>query len=274
MGGRSLHPVTVVVALLLLPGAASGGVTIPRPNRHVVDRAGIINDRAERQLEAWLADLSRKTGANVIVLTVPSTEGEDFFGFVQRHAEAWKPGTKGKDNGCLIAVALKERQVRVHPGYGLEGVLPDSWCGSASRTVVGKYFKQGHYSEGVYQLALAVANKVANGANVSLTGLPRSRVAVGQGPKSWFACGGGIFPLIMLLMIFSSMSRRNRHRGAWRGGGLLPGLFLGSMLGGMMGGGSRSSWGGGGFGGGGFGGGFGGGSFGGGFGGAGGGASW
>ena len=40
------------------------------------------------------------------MLTVVTTDGEDFFGFVQRHAELWKLGTKGRDNGALIAVIV------------------------------------------------------------------------------------------------------------------------------------------------------------------------
>jgi uncharacterized protein len=261
--------------MLVWAGSAAAELTIPKPNRFVVDRAGIIDPVIEQRLEGWLAELSQKTTANVKVLTVPTIEGQDFFDFVQRHADAWKLGTKEQDNGCLIALALQERQVRVHPGYGLEGALPDVWCTRASRQVAQQYFKKGQYAEGIYQLAVAAANKVAAEANVTLTGLPTSRVRVSSGIGRWYACGSGFFPLIVMLLIFSSMSRRHHHRGTWRGGGLLGGLFLGSMLGGMMGGGSRSSWGGGGFGGGGFGGGgFGGGSFGGGFGGAGGGASW
>ena len=38
----------------------------------------------------------------------------------------------------MIALALKERKVRLQTGYGLEGVLPDSWAGSISREVAHK----------------------------------------------------------------------------------------------------------------------------------------
>jgi uncharacterized protein len=280
MAGRRAYALSALT-LALAVGSAAAQVTIPRPNRFVVDQAGVIDAGTERQMEALLAELSQKTTANVIVLSVTTTEGEDFFDFVQRHADTWRPGAKEKDNGCIIAMAVQERQLRIHTGYGLESVLPDSWCGTVSRDAAA-HFKQGRYSGGLHQMAAQVARKVAEDAGVTLVGMPAGvpAVAVRSQGKAvpGVACGSCFVPLLALIIIFSSMSRRGRYHRRWGGGGLLQGLFLASIFSSMMGGGRRSSWGGGGFGGfggGGFGGGgFGGGSFGGGFGGGGGGASW
>ena len=251
---------------------AVANVTVRDPGTFVVDRAGIIDDRVERQLEGWLRELEQKTTAQVKVLTVPTTDGEDFFTFVQRHAELWKLGRAGRDNGALIAVAVKEHQVRIQTGYGIEPILPDSWCGTVSRKVFAAHFKRGAYSEGIFQGTVAVANKVADAANVTLTGIPDFRFAASRGAPVPAVCGVGLVPFIVFIILISSM-RRGRYYGRWGGGRLMEGLFWGAMINNMMGG-RRSSWGGGGFGGG-SGGGFGG-SFGGGgrFGGGGGGASW
>ena len=110
--------------------SASAEVTVRDPGTFVVDVAHVMDDMAERKLEGYLRELEQKTGTQVKVLTVPTTDGEDFFGFVQRHAELWKLGRKGLDNGVLVGMALQEREVRIHVGYGLEAVLPDSWCGT------------------------------------------------------------------------------------------------------------------------------------------------
>ena len=139
MGGKFWLAVGV---LLILPALSWGEVFVPDPGTYVVDSAGIIDPGTERQLEGWLRELEQKTTAQVKVLTVDSTQGEPFFSFVHRHAEAWKLGRKGQDNGALIALALKERKVRIHTGYGLEGALPDSWAGSASRAVASQFFRQ------------------------------------------------------------------------------------------------------------------------------------
>jgi len=275
------------------PLAAPAEITVRDPGKYVVDSAGIVDDDAERKLEGWLRELEQKTTAQVKVLTVPSTDGEPFFDFVQRHAELWKLGRKGEDNGVLIVVAVHEREVRIHTGYGLESALPDSWCGSLTRNVMVPPFRQGAFSAGIYQGTVAVANKVADAANVGLTGIPEYRYASERtqgAPPQGVACGAGIVPFILLIIILSSMSRRRRYYRRW-GGGLGEAIFWGSVMSDLMRGGrsrggsgglNRGSFGGfggpfGGFGGfsggrsGGFGGSFGGGGR---FGGGGGGAKW
>ena len=132
------HSVTRAILIfpfivLALPHLVSAEVTVRDPGSYVVDAANIIDPANEQQMNLWLAELEQKTTAQIKVLTVTTIDGEDFFGFVQRHAELWKLGRKGKDNGALIPLAINERKVRIHTGYGLEGMMQDAWCGSVSR---------------------------------------------------------------------------------------------------------------------------------------------
>ena len=158
---------------------------------------------------------------------------------------------------------LADRKVRIHTGYGLEGALPDSWIGSLSRKTAEQYFRQKKYSEGLYHLTAAVANKAADDAGVKLTGAPNERHVA---PQNNASPAQNTATVIFILLVFAFvMYRAYRQSGSssgWFGG---PGGF----------GGFGGGFGGGGFGGGSFGGG-GGGSFGGGgsSGGGGGGASW
>jgi len=246
--------------------------TIPDPGTYVVDQANVIDANTRRQMEGWLRELEQKTGAQVKVLTVATTGGEDFLGFVQRHAEAWKLGRAGKDNGVLIAVAVADRQARIHPGYGLEAVLPDSWCGSLHRNVFVNNFRGGQFSTGIFQGTVAVANRIADDAKIQLTGIPDFRHRRSTAPVA--AVGGGFSTLFVLMIVLIVLSRRRRCYGRW-GGGFGGGLFWGSVMSNVLrggrgfGGGFRGGFGGGGFGG--FGGSFGGGGR---FGGGGGGGSW
>jgi uncharacterized protein len=103
----------------------------------------------EQRLEGWLRELEQKTTAQVKVLTVDSLDGEDVFAFAQRHAELWKLGRKGKDNGVLLVVVPKKAgqqgEIRIHTGYGEEGTVPDSWCGSLARATRDRYLKRNQY---------------------------------------------------------------------------------------------------------------------------------
>lgn len=268
---------TFRLALALIPvlvhRVAVGEITVTDPGTYVVDRAGIVDDRVEASLNNWLRELEQKTTAQVKVLTVPTIDGEDFFAFTQRHAENWKLGQRARDNGVLVAVAVAERKVRVQVGYGLEAVLPDSWCGSLSRSVFAANFRSGKFSDGVFDGTVAIANKIADDAKVTLTGIPsfRHRPKRDLVPKL-----AGVVPVVVILLIVLA-TRRRRFGRRRRWGGVLEAMLWESMLrGGMRGRGGFSGFGGfggsfGGRGGGGFGGSFGGGGR---FGGGGGGASW
>ncbi|MEK7731253.1 MAG: TPM domain-containing protein, partial [Planctomycetota bacterium] len=204
MRGSGWSYIIAVIGVATSGHRVAATPTIQDPGTYVIDRAGIIDDGIERQLEGWLRELEQKTTAQVKVLTVPTTDGEDLFSFVQRHAELWKLGRSGRDNGVLIAVAVKEREDRIHVGYGLESVLPDSWCGSLRRQTFVPHFKQGRFSDGLYQGVVAVANKVADAANVTLTGIPDFRHrGTRAAPRTAF-CGAGLVPIIVLIIMVSA----------------------------------------------------------------------
>jgi uncharacterized protein len=225
---------------------ADAEITVPDDGRFVLDRAGLLQPEVQQKLETWLTELEQKTTAQGKLLTVPTNDGEDVFGFSQRHAERWKLGQRGKDNGALIVLAVAEREVRIHTGYGLESVLPDSWCGSASREVAGRYFKQGDYSSGLDALVTRVIHRIAGDAEVTIQGVPKPQPAAEVEDRGGEVC---FIALIILFVILHTLFGGRRGRRRW-GRGLVVG---GSSYGGRSSGGR--SFGGGSFGGGRFGGG-------------------
>ena len=188
-------------------------------------------------MEAFLTELEQKTTVQIIVITVDTIGDEDWNGWTIRHAEQWKLGQKGKDNGAIIALIVNERHCRIETGYGIEGILPDSWCGTNSRAIADRYFKKGDYSNGLLHLTILAAQRVAEDANVQLTGMPNLPKLRTRNPGVF--CGGGLLPIIVFILIMSSISRRNRHYGRWGGGGLIEGMFWGSILSNMLGGGDH-----------------------------------
>ncbi len=229
------------------PGYLKGLPRVPRD--YVTDLAGIIDPGVRQELDGYLQELEKKTSAQVLVLTVPSLEGQAIEDYSMSVAEKWKPGQKGKDNGLLLLVAPREHRYRFEVGYGLEGTLPDSFVGTVGRRYMVPYFKRGDYSDGIALAVQAVALRIARDANVKLAGLsnapaPEDVASQGQGGRvSLFnLIFGGIFFLIAFLIFI-------RH----------PGLFLLFLFGGGGGGFGGFGGGGGGFGGGSFGGGGGGG---------------
>jgi uncharacterized protein len=69
----------------------------------------------------------------------------------------WGIGQKGKDNGVLLLVALKDRKARIEVGYGLEPVLPDALAGRVLDEELFPAFRKGRYADGL----LAAARRIA-----------------------------------------------------------------------------------------------------------------
>ncbi|MBW2605136.1 MAG: TPM domain-containing protein [Deltaproteobacteria bacterium] len=249
-----------ILFLCLLVTSIAHSASVPeKPLRYVVDQAGIVDDTAENRLNGYLQELEQKTTAQMVILTISSLEGESIedLSITIAH-DKWKLGQKGKDNGLLFLISVKDRKYRIEVGYGLEGVLPDSLVGSMSRNILVPYFRKGDYSNGIFATTLAMANKIAADAGVKVEGMPSIKyrtLPTGKGkPVSPFSTIIGIVFLIimgilfiknprafLLLLLFSSMGGR---RGSWGGGGGFGGGGFGSFGGGggFGGGGASGGW--------------------------------
>ncbi|OGU14872.1 MAG: hypothetical protein A2076_08475 [Geobacteraceae bacterium GWC2_53_11] len=138
----------LIVALFLFPGQLAALEAPPLTGR-VTDLARMLSPESQQQLEQKLAAFERETSNQVVVLTVPSLQGDDIDRFSIRVAEAWKIGQKGRDNGVLLIIAQAERKVRIEVGMGLQGVLPDITAGRIIRDVMRPHLKSGNYDQGI-----------------------------------------------------------------------------------------------------------------------------
>ncbi|ABB31606.1 protein of unknown function DUF477 [Geobacter metallireducens RCH3] len=138
----------LAILIVLLPALASA-LDVPQLRGYVNDYAGILSAGTVRQLEESLAGFERSDSTQIVVLTVPSLEGDDLETFSIRVAEAWQIGHKGKDNGAILLVAKAERKVRIEVGRGLEGTLTDLVSGRIIRGEITPRFKQGDFDGGV-----------------------------------------------------------------------------------------------------------------------------
>jgi uncharacterized protein len=246
----------IALPLAVTPGRVGAApAPLPSPLGFVSDFAGVIDAATESRLADRIKELKQKTGAEIAVVTLPSTQPDPVAERAVRLAEAWKPGDRDKDNGVLFLIAVEDRELFIATGYGIEGALPDGLVGEIrDRTIVPK-FREGDVAGGIEAGVDRMAAIIAREYHVELTGSPSP-----EGPATRrFTTGDLIILAIILLIIlgpyfFSSNDPPGaagmRRRRSWDIG---P-----PMWGGTFGGGGFGGSGGGGFGG------FGGGSFGGG----------
>jgi len=256
-----LFAITLVV-LFASAITAFAAADIPAPKMHVADRAKIIDKKTESRLNAFLAELESKTGAQMVVLTVKTTGGVPVDQFSIDLASAWKLGQFEQNNGVLMVIAKNDRKYSIEVGSGLESVLTNDFCAEIGKVLFVPNFRNGNFNEGIYQGSAAIINKIAKNSGVTVSGAP-TRVQLPRRRSS----GLSFLPILLIFILPMLMGRgRARGRGRWGGMGMgMGGMMMMPFLFGGMGGfgghrGGSSSGGFGGFGGG-LGGGFGGGGF-------------
>jgi uncharacterized protein len=261
-------------------------VPLPVPFTPIVDNANVLDAATQQRLGAIYLNLKERADIEFAVLTVNTTGEQDIFDFSLAVARGWNIGpgsTKG--NGLLLVVAIQDRKYFTQVGDHLEGDLPDGLVGQIQREKLVPAFKQGKYSQGIFETIEAYVATLAKKRGFSIDGIDMRKAYSTEEKKKPLNATSvccGILVLIFIILIVSAASRRGGGRGGrgGRGDGLMRALFWGSLFGNLGGGGRNwgggSGWSGGGFGGGssgggGFGGGFGGGGS---FGGGGAGGSW
>jgi uncharacterized protein len=165
-------------------------------------------------LNGLLRELEQTDSTQLVVVTIPSLEGEDLEGFSIKLAEQWKIGQKGLDNGAILLIAKRERKVRIEVGYGLEGSLTDLMAGRIIRNVIVPQFKAGNFDRGVLEGIQAMSG-VVRGEYKAPQKAP-SRRSSGRGSHP------GIFGLFAFVFLISMLGRLRRFLGVAGGAIIAP----------------------------------------------------
>lgn len=226
-----------ILALMLLPAAAAA-LDVPRLESRVTDLAGILNPEESQGLEGRLRDLETSDSTQIAVLIIPSLEGEVLEDYSERVASAWRLGQKGRDNGALLLVAMRERRLRIEVGYGLEPTLTDAKSRQIIQNEILPYFREGRYFEGV-NAGVGAMISVVRGTYTG-TGVPRGRQrSEARRPFDWLILM--LAPALWLLRVLGRLGGGLIGAGAgaymaYAVAGALPiPLAIGGLVGGILG---------------------------------------
>jgi uncharacterized protein len=247
-----MQPFRGVAVLAVLCGSLAFGLDTSKlkPTGYVNDFAHAIDARAAAEIETYAGNVERATGVQFAIVTVDTLDDEPVEDVAVRLFKEWGIGKKGKDEGLLLLLAIKDHKNRIELGYGLEPIISDGTAGGILRGI-RPILRQGNYGGALLAATQQLGQRIADAKGVTIEGAPPRR------ERSRDSDGGGgaigiIFAVVLLMLFLRGISGRG-GRGGGGGTGLLTGLLLGQMLGGRRnsGWGGGSSWGGGGFGGGG-----------------------
>ncbi len=209
----------ILLAAMCLSGMTAYAADIPSHTEdfYVNDYAGIFSDEQRERIVAAGEELYDATTAQVVVLTIDTTDGEAISDYALEVGRDWGVGTRGENNGVLIVLAVEDRQVWVAVGYGLEGQLPDSKTGRLIDENAIPYYKNDQFADGTEQLYFAILNEVRQEYGMDTVDVPEAESA-SEG-YDWAGTLFAIGLVAVLLIIVIIIANRPDKKGGKRSSG-------------------------------------------------------
>lgn len=167
---KLLALLTVICCLAALICPVSAAVVSPNETFYVYDGAQVLSQETEQYILRTNQELESKTGAQIVVVTIPSLEGQGLEEYATDLFRQWGIGDAEKDNGVLLLCAVEDRQFRVEVGYGLEGDLPDGKTGRMQDEFIIPLLREDQFDAGIKNGYSAFLQEVAEVYDISITG--------------------------------------------------------------------------------------------------------
>ena len=130
----------------------------------------MLSEDTEHYILKTNQELENKTGAQIVVVTIPSLEGQSLEEYSTELFRQWGIGDSEKNNGLLLLCAVEDRLFRVEVGYGLEGDLPDGKTGRMQDAYIIPLLQENKFDEGIKNGYNAFLQEIAGVYGVSITG--------------------------------------------------------------------------------------------------------
>lgn len=244
----------LVIILLSSPLTFAAGYPEHTSQFYINDFAGLLSKDTEEAIMSAAVPLAEKTGAQIVVVTLESLEGESLEAYAMGLFRDWGIGDAKQNNGVLLLIAVEDRQSRIEVGYGLEGALNDAKTGRIQDDYLVGNFAEGNYDEGVLGTFYALLSEVYAEYQLTAEDMPAysqyyAPVDTRQNAEDGISFGeiliGIIVVILVILDVIFNRGRMTRFvlytaarsRGGSRGGG-----GFGGGGGRSGGGGSSRSW--------------------------------
>jgi len=234
-----LKQLILCLGLMLCITAAFSQEIPEKSGTLVTDYTNTLSQGEKQQLENKLVAFNDSTSTQIAVVIMQSTGDYDINQYGAELLRKWGIGSKEKNNGILVLVAMKDRKMAIQTGYGAEGALPDITTQEIIQNDMKPRFKENDYYGGLDAATDDIIKFMKGEYKSDKKAAKRGK---GSGGSSGFVI---IIVIVILIIIF-------RKRGGGGGGQIIGGRggaspFWWFLAGNLLGGSGRSSgsdWGG------------------------------
>ncbi|HEY5744996.1 MAG TPA: TPM domain-containing protein [Chryseolinea sp.] len=156
MTPKLLYSILFLLALLTQTSCGTSGVQSKIEGR-AMDGADLLTDEEETVLAQISQDLERKVGSQLVIITIDSLFGVAIEEYSLRKASEMGLGRKYYDDGVLITVVHRNREMRIEVGSGLEQILTNEKSAQIVRELMAPRFREQKFFEGLQAAADTIA---------------------------------------------------------------------------------------------------------------------
>lgn len=147
------------------------------------DYSDVLSSELEEYINSKGKQLEDASGAQIVVVTIPSLEGRDLESFATDLFNHVGIGDKDKDNGLLILLVTGDRKLRVATGSGIEGFLNDGKVGRYEDQYMISYLRNNDWEQAIKNGYDAFFNEIVKEYNLDLETATLPKVHAQEGDK-------------------------------------------------------------------------------------------
>ncbi len=246
---------SVLLAVVLFAAALAPAALAVVPDRpesqYVLDSAGVLSKSTEQKIVKENRKLFEDCGAEVVVVAVDFFGGKDREDYANQLFNAWGIGSRERNNGLLLVLAIGEDDYYAQAGDGIASYFDGAKLDDMLYEYLEDDFAQGDYDEGVLAFFEAAVDELEDYyedprhndpysdeyADTYEDAIYYERPRTSGFWKLWSIISALLrvaVVVIVLLVIFSVLKGIGRggggHGGSGGGGGFWQGMMLGSMM--------------------------------------------
>lgn len=197
----------IIIFLLLILNFLNADISqyFPKLEGRVIDEANLLSPEVKKDINNILKNEENKSSNQIVVVILNSLNGYSIEEFSYQLGRFWGIGQKDKNNGVLLVVSMKEREIRIEVGYGLEGALTDKISHEIINYTIKPNFKANQYELGI----LKAVNEIIKATQGEYVVKPKNTDF-----SSFFniTVPLGFFTLIFVSMLMNGISRKLKNQ--------------------------------------------------------------
>lgn len=163
----------IIIFLLLILNFLNADISqhFPKLEGRVIDEANLLSPEVKKDINNILKNEENKSSNQIVVVILNSLNGYSIEEFSYQLGRFWSIGQKDKNNGVLLVVSMKEREIRIEVGYGLEGALTDKISHEIINYTIKPNFKASQYELGI----LKAVNEIIKATQGEYVAKPKNK---------------------------------------------------------------------------------------------------